>query len=144
MYRIARRTMLAMGLGLSTAQAQPAVDEGAIRTVLMDRFDRPDARLTVLPVIVLNDMAVAGWTQGEMGGRALLERRHSGWVILLCAGDALLEADTLHRAGLTEVQASTMADRIAMAEATVAPERRALFSRFDGIVTMDDTTRPHP
>ena len=35
-------------------------------------FDRPDAKLTVAPVVVAGGHAVAGWTQGDMGGPQLL------------------------------------------------------------------------
>jgi hypothetical protein len=112
--------------------------------VLLGRFDRPEARLTVEPVTIQNALAVAGWVQGEMGGRALLERREGQWVLVLCAGDALLQPDMLHHAGLSEADAQRMAARIVAAEAQLPAARRELLARFDGIVRMDDVARPHP
>ncbi|MBX3568710.1 MAG: copper uptake system-associated protein [Rhizobiaceae bacterium] len=44
-------------------------DAGAIKHLMMATFDKPDSRLSVEPVMVSRDLAVAGWSQGEMGGR---------------------------------------------------------------------------
>ena len=75
------RTLLAAGLvaaslaGTAAVRAADASDEPAIRHLMLAMFDKPDARLDVGPVVVVDDRAVAGWTQGEMGGRALLRRK---------------------------------------------------------------------
>ena len=37
-------------------------------------FGKPNETLSVEPIMVSGDHAVADWTQGEMGGRALLRR----------------------------------------------------------------------
>jgi hypothetical protein len=55
----------------STVLAQTP-DEGAISNLLHATFDRPEAQLTIAPIVVVGNNAVAGWVQGEMGGRALL------------------------------------------------------------------------
>ena len=46
----------------------------AIVALLRHSFDRPDAPLAVEPVVVNGDDAVAGWSQGGTGSRALLRR----------------------------------------------------------------------
>jgi len=80
---------LLVGIALLAAACGPresAEDRQAIQSLLQAQFDRADARLTVDPIAVSDDHAVAGWTQGDTGGRALLKKRHSGWALVLCAG----------------------------------------------------------
>ena len=45
-------------------------DEDAVRDLLHSTFDKPEAKLVVAPVVATAGYAIAGWTQGEMGGRA--------------------------------------------------------------------------
>ncbi|MGQ2906229.1 MAG: copper uptake system-associated protein [Neoaquamicrobium sediminum] len=110
---------------------------GAIRHLLMAMFDRPEERLTVEPVTVEGDIAVAGWAQGEMGGRALLRRHDDAWRIMLCSGDALKEAHSLQQFGLTVEQAQRMATAVVAAEASLDPALVEKFSRFDGVMMME-------
>lgn len=122
------------------AYTADVASDGAIRHLLMQTFDRPDDRLTVDPVVVVDDRAVAGWSQGEMGGRALL--RHvagKGWLIEFCSGDALKQAETLHHLGASPEQAKALADNLAKAEAALSPARLELLARFEGMVKMDES-----
>ena len=41
------------------------------------------------PVVVEGDHAIAGWVQGDMGGRAHLRRKGHDWQLVLCSGDPL-------------------------------------------------------
>ena len=112
--------------------------DAAVKRVLMAMFDKPEAPLTVIPVTVEGDVAVAGWAQGEMGGRALLRRKHRTWSLVLCSGDALKEASSLRGFGLDHGQAERMAAAIARAEAVLEPELVEAFSRFDGVMMMEE------
>jgi hypothetical protein len=114
----------------------PAVasDQDAIRAVLMATFDKPEARLVVDPVVVSGDHAIAGWSQGDMGGRALLRKKGHAWDVFLCAGDDLKKTDVLTKVGLPAVAAKTLSASLAAAEAKVPPDRLALFSKFEGLV----------
>lgn len=120
--------------------ATPALADGdtdAIRALLHGTFDKPEARLAVEPIVVAHDYAVAGWTQGDMGGRALLGNRHGKWVLILCSGDGIKSADALRHAGMPAQAAETLAGKLAEAESRVSPERLALFAKFEGLVMMD-------
>jgi len=112
-------------------------DAGAIRHVLMAMFDQPEDRLTVEPVTVEGDIAVAGWAQGDTGGRALMRKRDDTWHIVLCSGDALKEAHSLQQFGLTAEQAEQMAAAVLAAESALEPTLVEKFSRFDGVVMME-------
>lgn len=100
----------------------------------MATFDKPDARLVVEPVVVSGDHAIAGWSQGDMGGRALLRKKGHVWGVVLCAGDDLKKTDVLTKVGLPAAAAKALSASLAAAEAKLPPDRLALFSKFDGLV----------
>lgn len=138
------------GHGHSPATHGPRSDAGGadqtadIRKLLHGTFDRPDAPLSIEPVVVAGDYALAGWAQADMGGRALLLRRHSGWVIQFCSGDALKQVSTLREVGVPAPTARTLAASLADAERWLDPQRVALFSRFDGLVAIGESGHTPP
>ena len=106
--------------------------------MLNAQFDKPEARLAVDPIVVEDGFAVAGWTQGEMGGRAFLRKKDENWTLILCSGDALKEVATLKEIGVPADVAEQLAADLAAGEKVADPARVALFSRFDGMVMMDE------
>lgn len=133
--------LVLVGALLASAGALRAAEAGgdaaAVRHVLMSQFDKPEARLSVEPVVVAGDAAVAGWAQGERGGRALLFRHGGGWQIAICAGDALKDAKVLQEAGVKPADAKTLASALARAEAKLSASQRARLATFDGFLRMD-------
>ncbi len=133
---------LSLGLVAALVLATPAisqsqmstVDQGDIVTMLMAQFDRPDSPLTVEPVIVAGDTAIAGWSQGDMGGRALLRREADGWRIVLCAGEELLDAAFLAQHGVDPHGAHGLIETVRGAETGLGVEAIARFDSFDGVV----------
>ena len=109
-------------------------------------FDRPETPLKVDPIVTSGDYALAGWTQAETGGRALLRRKNGEWAIILCAGDAIRTADALVKVGMPANIAEDLAKALAQAESKISPERLAMFSRFDGIMMIGEGNShpPHP
>jgi hypothetical protein len=88
--------------------------------------------------VIVGAHAIAGWTQGERGGRALLKREDDKWSVVLCSGDPIKEVASLVEAGMNENEARKLSAELAQAEATIDSKRRAQFSLFGGTVTMDD------
>lgn len=129
---------LAAALAICAPAFADDTDTGTIRNLMTAQFDRPDSRLTVEPVTVHEDIAVAGWAQGDMGGRALLRRKGDGWTLTLCGGDALKEAKSLQHFGLNAEEADAMAKAVVEAEAKLDPAVVAKFSTFDGVMIMDE------
>ena len=127
---------LAVAISVAGTATAPAFgsDQEAIRAVMMTTFDKPDARLVVDPVVVSGDHAIAGWSQGDMGGRALMRKKGHAWEIVLCAGDDLKKTDVLTKVGLPEVAAKTLSASLSAAEAKVPLDRLVLFSKFEGMV----------
>jgi len=131
------RTAVVATLGIASPAFAADDDAGAIRHLMMATFDKPEAPLTVEPIVVFEDVAVAGWSQGDMGGRALLREKHGKWVLTLCSGDALKEAKALQQFGLSAEEAEAMAAAVVAAEAKLDPALVAKFATFDGVVMMD-------
>lgn len=115
-----------------------ASDQDTIQAVMMKTWDKPDVRLVVGPVVVSGDHAIAGWSQGDMGGRALLRKKGQAWDVVLCAGDDLKKTDVLAKVGLSAAAAKALAANLAAAEAKIPPDRLALFSRFEGLVMVSE------
>lgn len=122
--------------------ATPA-DEQAILALMHATWDRPQTTLDAGPVVVEGEHALVDWTQGGMGGRALLERQAGHWITVLCAGDGIRSADALIEAGVPRAQAQAMAAKLATAETKVSSDRLALMSNFAGVVRMNGGSPDH-
>ena len=106
-------------------QAHGTDDAQTITHVMKRQFDRPEAPLTVHPVTILGDAAVAGWAQDGKGGRALLRKEKAGWSIHVCAGKGLTQSDVLVKA-----------------EANLTAQQRALFDSFEGMLNVGGPGAP--
>ena len=138
MFKMMVAALAVLTASVATGVAEPAgADATAISQLLHGTFDKPNESLSVGPVVVSGDHAIADWTQGDMGGRALLRRKQGGWVVTLCAGDAMKSGEALKTAGVPQPEAIQLARDLAAAESRLAPEQVAMFSRFEGLVTMD-------
>lgn len=122
------------GMSMPVDQAGLA-DEDAIRAVMMAQFDRPEAPLTVAPVVVQGDVAMAGWAQDGNGGRALLRKGEDGWFIALCAGAQLMDETVLSQHGLTD-SAATLIAAMRQAEHGVSGSS-ALFDSFTDFLVFE-------
>ena len=107
----------------------PMVD---IAAVMKAQFDTPENPLTVAPISVQGEVAIAGWVQGDKGGRAFLRMGDMGWSIEVCAGAGLLQPEMLSGLGLTEADAATLLTAVTAAETGLGAEAVALFDSFDG------------
>lgn len=120
-----------------TGAARAGTDEDAVRHLLHATFDKPEQKLVIEPLVVRAGYAIAGWTQGDMGGRALLQNKRGSWTLILCAGDGIKAADALRRAGVASDAAAALAQALTKAEQSVAADRLAMFARFEGLRRMD-------
>lgn len=125
------------------ATRSAASDETEISDLLRRTFDKPGSALRVSPVVVAGDHAIADWAQGEMGGRALLRKNHQAWTLVLCAGDAIKTKDALVKVGIPDGDAARLERDLATAEAKLDPKHLAMYSRFEGLVMMDDAHGKH-
>jgi hypothetical protein len=128
-----------------SSPASAETDAQAIRSLIGAMWDKADAKVVADPVVVSGTYAVASWTQGEHGGRALLRRDASGWGVVLCGGDALRDAASLAEAGVPKRDAEQIAVELSRTEELMPPERKSKFSLFQGIERMAPaaTASPH-
>jgi hypothetical protein len=118
----------------STADSVSTADATRIAQMMKAQFDQAGMPLEVNPVTVAGAYAIAGWTKGDTGGRALLQRMGANWEIVLCAGDALLRSNTLVAAGVAPDAAARLLAGVSRAEASLTAARREKLSRFATIV----------
>jgi hypothetical protein len=130
---------MALAGAIHAAQAEPALkDAASIRAQMASTWDKPDAKLIVDPVVINADYALAAWTQGNRGGRALLRKMEGKWVVVLCSGDPLRHASALIEAGVPAVVAEHLASDLSAAERRLPAARVALFATFEGVMRMDE------
>ncbi len=116
------------------SHAEHADDIDAIRALLMATFDRPEAPLTVDPVVVAGDDAIAAWQQDGNGGRALLRRTDGQWAVWLCAGDEVLDPAFLSAHGVAADAAAGLSGAARGAEAALGTDTIARIDAFEGVV----------
>ena len=128
-------TLLAFA-GMNSAFAH-GDDTHQITALMKKQFERPDAPLAVEPVTVEGNYAVAGWIQGNKGGRALLQKNKDHWFISVCAGDSLTKADVLQTTGMSAENSQKLSRAVSAAESKLAQNKLKLFSSFEGMVKVD-------
>ena len=126
--------------GPATAHEKPITHRTsaqAIEHVMKAQFDKPEAPLTVVPVTIEGDYAIAGWIQKDRGGRALLKAEGGKWTIRVCAGDGLLRVSTLEMAGVSGPIAKRLAEKVAAAEKRLPVDQVKKFSLFEGVLKIE-------
>ena len=124
--------LIAAAMLLPGCIANPVVDESKVRTATEDHFGSELVPMEIGPVVLSGDHALADWTQGDYGGRAVFERNGGGWMLLLCSGDSIRRPENLIRAGVPAFNAGQIADGLARAEAALPAQRLGRMKRFVG------------
>ena len=114
-----------------------SADQEQIKQMMKHQFDKPHAPLSVSPIAVVGDYALASWIQIDSGGRALLSRHHGKWSIVLCGGDGLTQIDVLEKTGMSKQLAQQLSKQILEAESKLSPKHRKMFSMFKGEIKVD-------
>ena len=115
-------------------------DTQAIAYIMKKIFDKPDAPLSVAPVSIEGDSAVAGWIQSGKGGRALLKKEKGQCTIQVCVGDGLTKSATLTMTGMSNAAAAQLAQKVTSAEKKVSASDLKRFSMFEGIVKVESAS----
>jgi hypothetical protein len=125
------RYLLVLFLVFSGAlSAESLTDEAQIQAVIGKTYDKPNNKVNTTPISIADDFAVADWTQGKRGGRALMKRINGNWEILACGNDGLKDTKSLVKAGMSEKTASTIVKKLADLEKLEDPRRLAKFNLF--------------
>ncbi len=114
----------------SLAIADDKSENLQIQTLISTIYDKPNLKVETTPIVVVNEYAIADWTQGERGGRALLQRINGKWAIMACGADGFKDAKKLADAGIPLPQANSLVAKLTTAEKSIDPHRLHLFSLF--------------
>lgn len=123
-------TILASAFLFLCGCSSVADERQAIAQALHQSLDKPTIALDIAPIVVRQNYAVAGWVQGDLGGRALLHRERSHWKIVAQAGKELRDAQFLKAAGMPQDEASALANMLITAERRVSEARLAQLDRY--------------
>lgn len=120
-----------------SSKLSPAKDMQTIVHVMKKQFDQPKSPLRVAPVVVEGNWALAGWLQGDRGGRALLQKPHGQWVIVVCAGDGLRQAAALVQTGMPNDVATALSKKLQTSESRLPADTLKKFASFEGMLRVD-------
>lgn len=123
-----------------TVQNEISMDEIAIRQLMLETWDKPEARLIIEPVVVEGDYALASWVQGERGGRAILARRDGNWQVIVCTGDGAKDPANVQQTGMPADVAHRLVRDLVMAEEKLPAAQRKQFSLFGKDMHMEEKT----
>ena len=134
--RFILKTIALLFVCFQFAFAQSA-DQEQIKQMMKHQFDKPHAPLSVSPIAVVGDYALASWIQVDSGGRALLSRHHGKWSIVLCGGDGLTQVDVLEKTGMSKQVAVQLSKQLVEGESKLSPKHKKMFSMFKGEIKVD-------
>ncbi|MCX7626949.1 MAG: copper uptake system-associated protein [Methylophilaceae bacterium] len=124
-------TFSALLLFSATCLAQDETE--AIAKLLGTTFDKPEAQVVTHAVVVSGNHAIADWTQGHHGGRALLSKREGRWKVVSCGGSGFKHKTRLVSAGVPASTAEALVEKLSKAEASLDPKRVRMFDAFSGV-----------
>ena len=113
-------------------------DDTAIRDLLSHTWDKPNAKLTVNPVVVEGNYAIADWLQNDKGGRALLVKSNNAWQVMMCGGDGLKSEAALVGSGLSKDAAKKMVVALVSAEKNLPADTLKKLASFGNVVSVKD------
>ena len=140
-----KRMILSVGILISTfsyatgalAHSQTnEVSQGKIQELISKTFDKPGLKVKTAPIVIEGKVAIADWTQGQKGGRALLRRKHHDWEIIACGGTGFKDPEGIAANGISKVIATNITAKLKDAEARLSPQEVKQFDSFDGVVNM--------
>ncbi|QWD95130.1 copper uptake system-associated protein [Polynucleobacter sp. MG-Unter2-18] len=123
----------------SNAVAHPQTDaesQEKIKALISKTFDQPNLKVQITPIVIEGKVAIADWTQGQKGGRALLRRKHADWEIIACGGAGFKDPNAIAAAGISKRIAQNITAKLRTAEASLSAQKIKQLDSFDGVVTM--------
>ncbi|MDZ7903579.1 MAG: copper uptake system-associated protein [Rheinheimera sp.] len=109
--------------------ANQTANQAAAQSLITEQLQTLWPNTRVGAISVAGNYALADWWLSDKAGRALLQKDATSghWLVILCGGDALLDATFLTEVGVE--QATTLTKNHLVAEATLsAAEKTALGS----------------
>ena len=126
---------LCSGYAFAHSQTE-AESQERIKALISKTFDQPNLKVQITPIVIEGKVAIADWTQGQKGGRALLRRKHADWEIIACGGAGFKDPSAIASAGISKEIASNITAKLKTAEAVLSAQKIKQLDSFDGVVTM--------
>ena len=120
------------------------VSQEKIKTLISKSFDQPNLKVKTSPIVIEGKVAIADWTQGQKGGRALLRRKHDDWEIIACGGSGFKDPEGIAAIGISKEIATNITAKLKDAEARLSPQQVKQFDSFDGVVNMVHDAKHSP
>ena len=111
---------------------------------MLKTWDKPEERLNVAPIVRAGQYGLASWTQGPRGGRAVLEKQHDKWAVIVCGGDGILDASALTQTGMPAATAQQLVKALKAEEQKLDAKLRAQFASFQGWVKVEPQVHHAP
>jgi hypothetical protein len=123
----------------SNAVSHPQTDaesQEKIKALISKTFDQPNLKVQITPIVIEGKVAIADWTQGQKGGRALLRRKHADWEIIACGGAGFKDPNAIAAVGISKEIANNITAKLKVAEAVLVPQKIKQLDSFGDVVTM--------
>ena len=131
-----KKTQLLVAVSLITTLGKAyASSEEDVAKVISKIYDKPNQKVLTSSVAVVDKFAIADWTQGNRGGRALMKNINGQWAITACGADGIKELKNLKDAGIPIKTAEALIIKLNQLEKAEDPKRLKMFSLFG---TKDD------
>ncbi|ODT51029.1 copper uptake system-associated protein [Devosia sp. 63-57] len=91
----------------------------------------------IAPLAIVGDVAIAGWTRGDIGARAFLRKREGSWQVVLWSGPSLLLPATLTSLGVGVQTADQLRKELATGETALGRDYITRFDAFAGTVPLN-------
>jgi hypothetical protein len=128
--RVAMKVMTAILMaGLAACAASVAEEKTAIAQALQAKYGVKSS-VSVEPIVLRNDYAVADFVQGDIGGRAVLQKHKGLWQVLVLTGQDARDAAYLVKIGVPQVEARALANMLVTSEKQVPEERLVKLDRY--------------
>lgn len=112
------------------------VSQEKIKALISKSFDQPNLKVNTSPIVIEGKVAIADWTQGQKGGRALLRRKHDDWEIIACGGSGFKDPEGIAAIGISKEISINITAKLKDAEARLSPQQVKKLDSFDGVVNM--------
>lgn len=107
-----------------------STDQIEIINTISRIYDKPNLKVTTNPISINENFAIADWTQGDRGGRALLKKDNGHWAIITCGADEIKDLKNLKDAGISTNVAKALIEQLNQLEKSIDPNQIHLFSLF--------------
>ena len=125
------KKILGVFFALTHSQILLAAGSGdEVKQMLSQTFDKPNNPVTTEVVVVQGNYALADWTQGSKGGRALLVKTPESWKVLVCGGEGLTRVDNIKGARVPEKTAQSLVSQLVDNEKMLSNEKIKRINSF--------------